>query len=266
MALYLGTTKITPTFNVGEPSGVLQITTNGTYNVASYASAEVNVQTPQPSNKYYIEREIVGNTLSLPTYNIQLSLPDSITAIGNYVLGYAYQQCNFIISVDFSNVTSVGSYAMERTFSGCGQLTSINFDSLQNAADFAFSYCFSGTRLTNVVFPELLTTGSNTFLYAFTASTTLTSISFPKLNSVGNSCFSYAFFQSGNINSISFGGLKSNSFGSYTNCFSRMLYNISGCTVHFPSNLQSVIGSWTDVVNGFNGTNTVVLFDLPATE
>ena len=35
--------------------------------------------------------------------------------------------------------------------------------------------------------------------------------------------------------------------------------------MHFPSNLQSVIGSWSDVQNGFGGTNTTVLFDLPAT-
>ena len=37
-------------------------------------------------------------------------------------------------------------------------------------------------------------------------------------------------------------------------------------TVHFPANMQSVIGSWSDVVNGFNGTNTTVLFDLPSTQ
>ena len=44
-----------------------------------------------------------------------------------------------------------------------------------------------------------------------------------------------------------------------------MLQGVSGCTVHFPSNLQSVIGSWSDVTNGFGGTNTTVLFDLPST-
>jgi len=45
-----------------------------------------------------------------------------------------------------------------------------------------------------------------------------------------------------------------------------MLSGCSNVTVHFPSNLQSVIGSWYDVQNGFGGTNTTVLFDLPATE
>ena len=44
-----------------------------------------------------------------------------------------------------------------------------------------------------------------------------------------------------------------------------MLRGVTGCTVHFPSNIQSVIGSWASVTGGFGGTNTTVLFDLPAT-
>ena len=45
-----------------------------------------------------------------------------------------------------------------------------------------------------------------------------------------------------------------------------MLQSVTGCIVHFSSNLQSVIGSWADVTAGFGGTNTTVLFDLTATE
>jgi hypothetical protein len=64
---------------------------------------------------------------------------------------------------------------------------------------------------------------------------------------------------------MSFPALTSTSFGSYTNQFNNMLRMVTGCTVHFPSNLQSVIGSWSDITAGFGGTNTVVSFDLPAT-
>ena len=66
--------------------------------------------------------------------------------------------------------------------------------------------------------------------------------------------------------SVSFPALTSQSFGASTNQFSGMLSMDEGVTVHFPSNLQSVIGDWSDVKNGFGGTNTTVLFDLPATE
>ena len=65
--------------------------------------------------------------------------------------------------------------------------------------------------------------------------------------------------------SIFFPSLNSNFFGSYTNQFKGIPQGVTGCTVHFPSNLQSVIGSWFDVTAGFGGTNTTVLFDLPAT-
>ena len=44
-----------------------------------------------------------------------------------------------------------------------------------------------------------------------------------------------------------------------------MLNGVTGCTVHFPSNLKSLMMYWSDVTRGFGGTNTIVLFDLPAT-
>lgn len=67
------------------------------------------------------------------------------------------------------------------------------------------------------------------------------------------------------VQTLSFNSLNSNSFGSYTDQFNNMLRYQTNCTVHFPSNLQSVIGNWSSVTSGFGGTNTTVLFDLPAT-
>lgn len=67
------------------------------------------------------------------------------------------------------------------------------------------------------------------------------------------------------LSSVSFPALKSDSFGSNTNQFNTMLQGCENVTVHFPSNLQSVIGAWADVMAGFGGTNTTVLFDLTAT-
>lgn len=64
------------------------------------------------------------------------------------------------------------------------------------------------------------------------------------------------------LQQLYFASLNTNSFGTYVRQFANMLKNINGCTVHFPAQIQSVIGAWTDVTNGFGGTNTVVLFDL----
>lgn len=41
-----------------------------------------------------------------------------------------------------------------------------------------------------------------------------------------------------------------------------VLSGVRSCTVHFPAAIQSTIGNWTSVQNGFGGTNTTVLFDL----
>lgn len=69
--------------------------------------------------------------------------------------------------------------------------------------------------------------------------------------------------------SVSFPALKSDSFGTnygVTKPFHNMLQGVTGCTVHFPSNMQSIMENMGSVTAGFGGTNTTVLFDLPATE
>ena len=102
--------------------------------------------------------------------------------------------------------------------------------------------------------------------YAFYGCTGLTSVDLSSLTTINGSYAMYGVFRAcTSLTNISFPALTSTGFGSYTNQFKYMVRGVKGCTVHFPSNLQSVIGSWSDVTNGFDGTNTTVLFDLPAT-
>jgi len=108
--------------------------------------------------------------------------------------------------------------------------------------------------------------GNYALYYAFYGCTGLTSVDFSNLTSIsGIQALYYAFYGCTSLTTLSFPSLTSTSFGTNTNQFNNMLNGVSGCTVHFPSNLQSVIGSWSDVTAGFGGTNTTVLFDLPAT-
>jgi len=119
-----------------------------------------------------------------------------------------------------------------------------------------------------VLFPNLETACLTRAFFNFTM---LKYISFPKLKNIafsmalGGTTGGGTFYRT-QITELRFPSLYSGSFGSYTNQFNYMLLSITGCTVHFPSNLQSVIGSWDSVTTGFGGTNTTVLFDLPATE
>ena len=205
-----------------------------------------------------------------------------------------FSGCTSLTSLNLGSLTKANNTGLQYVCNHCSNLTSVNLDSLQqvslNGLEGAFRYC----KLTNISLPALtevygrgctvfvadnptLTSaslpvlkklsGQWSFQNAF-LNTGLTTITFPALDDLktGQQSLSYCFQNCASLTSVSFPALKSDSFGSYTNQFNNMLSGVTGCTVHFPSNLQSVIGSWSDVTAGFGGTNTTVLFDLPATK
>lgn len=163
-------------------------------------------------------------------------------AVMYFQMNSAFSGCTEITSVDARNITEVAEGALNSAFSGCTALTSINFSALRdvlNSTSAPFSSTFSNcTALTTVEFPSLVNISSS-FGYCFTGCTALTSISFPALkttSAIVNSAFSNMFNAS-----------------------------VSGCTLHFPSNMSTIISRLSGYPN-FGGTNTTVLFDLPATE
>lgn len=165
-----------------------------------------------------------------------------LQSIGSQVFFETFKDCENLVSVDLSNLKTVGTYGLGSTFSGCTNLVSVNLSSLQT--------------LSNV----------NGLTSTFSGCTKLTSVEFNSLQMSGNSgvCMGAAFENCTNLKTISFPGMRS--FASPTErFFGNMLQGVTGCTVHFPSNLESVIGSWEEVENGFGGTDTVTLFDLPST-
>ena len=207
-----------------------------------------------------------------------VSFPDLTQISGAYALyesfyGRAYNSQSYkkMTAISFPELVSVtGTSAMYNTFGYNYGLTSVSFPKLTtisgySAMNSAFGYC----DVTSFNFPELTTiSGQQAMRNIFIQNGNLTSGTFPKLATLASSsqALYYAFAYCSKLTSLSFPALKSDSFGSYTDQFNSMLQNVTGCTVHFPSNLQSVIGSWASVTGGFGGTNTTVLFDLPATE
>lgn len=217
---------------------------------------------------------------------------------GGNACAYAFQNCTGITSVDLGSLEEITGYnACRYMFFGCTGITSVNLSSLEEATGmYACCNMFQGctgittldlsalrivsgasefggafidcTGLTSVDLSSLETIDGATGLAdMFTRCTGLTTVSFDSLSVLtGTRAFRITFSYCTNLESLYFPALTSNSFGSYTDQFSSMLLGVSGCEVHFPSNLQSVIGSWSDVQNGFGGWSTTVSFDLPATE
>jgi len=194
----------------------------------------------------------------------------------SYSCYYMFKNCTNLTSADLSSIAGIyGSTAFGYIFEGCSKLTSVDLSGLtQLEGTSIFSNAFSGcSKLTSIDLSNLAILNGNSyrtaeaFSYTFSSCTSLTEMRFPKLNKIPhNTVFNYCFRNCSALKNVYFNSLDSKSFGSCTNQFNNMLSGCSNVTVHFPSNLQSVMGSWSDVQSGFGGTTCVALFDLPATE
>ena len=179
-----------------------------------------------------------GTAYSPVTVNVSGS--ESIGITREVSSGGIYQMPanNFTFSLP-ANATSIGPSALYYAFYNCASLTSVDLSSL--------------TTLT----------GSNALYYAFSGCTHLTSVDLSSLTTLtGSYALANAFYGCTSLTSLSFPALTTSSFGTATNQFNNMLSRVRGCTVHFPAAIQSKIGSWSSVTNGFGGTNTTVLYDL----
>ena len=107
-----------------------------------------------------------------------VTIPDSVTTIGNYAFAY----CDSLTSITIpDSVTTIESYA----FSSCDSLTSITIpDSVTTIGQYAFYYCDS---LTSVTIPDSVTTIEDD---AFYDCNSLTSVTIPNsVTTIGDDAF-----------------------------------------------------------------------------
>ena len=142
-----------------KPSGELEITENGTHDVAEYASVNVNVPTGGGEDNFV-------NFLHRTATEFE---SEEITTVSQYIC-YNYTSLK---SIDFPNLATIGGYA----FYGCTGLTSISTQALKSIGTYAFYNCAAWVTAD---FPEVTTIGS----YAFRQCRKLTEVRFPKLTSV----------------------------------------------------------------------------------
>jgi hypothetical protein len=268
------------------PTGTLNITQNGTYDVTNYASANVNVSGGGGGTTYSYP-DIQGNYYVLDDETVVPMCFDTMTFAGN---SYSYATffttpdgigiCQNLSTKMFHNGNGTTGIVSNTTLNTDGMLgpktvkhISISFpDSIITSLTFSGD-TFNQLSIKNSLQSVRISNMKNLkFLTAFRQCSLLSEVdmstvdSMPLANALGGSAATGgAFAYCTSLQTLSFPALKSTSFGSYTSQFNYMLRGVTGCTVHFPSNLQSVISSWNSVTTGFGGTNTTVLFDLPAT-
>lgn len=257
---------VTGNYSGTTPSGTLPITTNGVYDVTNYASADVSVSvsgyTEIPS--YVVSSGVASKrTLSLTGHEF-----DDITEIAYSAnigggLRYAFAYTNFTGTANFPNLTVIGAEGLAQTFMG-SKISGATFGSLVNATgQLAFNQAFAfNANFASASFPVLKVAGTDCFMNCFN-STSLTTMTFTALETIGATAFMMAFSNCTSLTTLSFPALKT---VANSNSFSMMLNSCSNVTVHFPSNLQATVGAYASTLAGYNGTNTTVLFDLPATE
>lgn len=144
------------------PSGTYSITSNGIYDIVSFASVDVNVS-GGGGGDHDAEDGLITRAISGAYENSR------VTSIGSY----AFDNCTSLTTASFPNVTLIGGNA----FSGCTRLTTVSFP---NAALISGSAFYNCTSLTTANFPNVASISGN----AFRSCTSLTTASFPNVKSI----------------------------------------------------------------------------------
>ncbi len=217
---------------------------------------------------YYIEKTVDANGVLKNTSSV-IDLT-GVTDIASYVLYYAYMGNSNITGVlNFSGIKKIsGQSALGSTFYGCSGITGINMSSLEIASGTAsMQDTFNGCENLVSFNLESLVYASSSQTQIFRKCRALTTGTFYSLKILDVGSLTGGFRDCTNLASLYFPALKT--ILGTNNTFNNMLSGVTGCTVHFPSNLDpqggsTVVSSLPQYPN-FGGTNTVLAFDLPAT-
>ena len=134
-----------------KPSGVLDISNNGVFDVYSYASANVNVPTTG-----FNEREVTEGKFNIVNLNNSASfVKNNVFGNNNYIQTVnlpdcyevkeeAFSLCANLTSVNLPQCFSIGSSA----FRNCSSLSQVNLPTVKTTYQAAFNNCSSLTSLT----------------------------------------------------------------------------------------------------------------------
>ena len=243
-------------------------------NKQTVVPAIVRDKSPEIYRVFRVNNGKIENSISTPF----MPLPSTATDIESYCYFGAYKNTPASVLsgiIDLSSLTTLsGVSACNYMFYNCDGITSVDLSGLTTVSgdSACLNMFYNCDGITSVDLSGLTTISGQSACYSmFGYCTGLTSVDLSGLTSLtGFNCCSSMFERCQSLTSLSFPALTSNSFGVYKNQFTNLISGVTGCTIHLPSNLDpqsgsTVISSLTGYPN-FGGTNTTVLFDLPATE
>jgi hypothetical protein len=219
-----------------KPSGTLPITSNGTYDVAHYASTDVSVPGLVPTgtlsigaNGDYDVASYASASVNIPSIETEAL---TITENGVYTAssGHAYTPVTVNvsggvgISIDdiaerkisgmiYGDASVVGHYA----FYSASRITGANFPLASQIYFGAFGCCKS---LTSVNFPQANFLGDQ----AFASCSALTGVDFPSVGTISKSAFAYCC----SLVSASFPNVTTIKSSAFLNCHNLVELHIEG--------------------------------------
>lgn len=199
--------------------------------------------------------------------SVDLSSLKTIGSSGSNAFQEAFKDCTGIITVNLSSLTEIPANSVfYNAFTGCTGLTSVNMSNIYKVSGSSCCiYMFKGcSNLTTVNMGAVrFLSGNGCCQYMFEGCSSLASFDMSKVMSFSTNAFQYMFHNCTSLTELSFDGfLISNT--NYNSAFYNTLLGCTGVTVHFPSNWATAMASWSNIQNGMGGTNTTILWDLPA--
>ena len=174
----------------------------------------------------------------------------------------------FLLTTNLGNLDTLGNVTSSRAgINGTPNLYKVNFDNIYYMATQSAipTLCQDCSNLREISFASLISINMGGLSSTFKNCTSLKTATFPALNAVGL-VQTNIFEGCTNLQHLYFPAMGATGHGS--DMFTNMLLGVTGCTVHFPENTESGLtsGDYAAFSNGFGGTDTVILFDLPSTE